>query len=120
MELIYGALALELLSAYLISQSVRQRADPKTTAFLLAVVFVILIMMAKPTAIWVFFYIALGLIASIIVSYWVSMNVISFREKRDTVYDVPYWFPLFFAQSFLVLHWVFQYISEHNLLESYD
>jgi hypothetical protein len=108
MESIYIALVALLVSAYVASSP---SMDPRTQAFVIATLLVVVALTIKTAPMWVFIYIALALISSLVVAYWVRNGILHFKPPvAHEILPVPLWLPVFFALGYLAVHQFYGFV----------
>jgi hypothetical protein len=107
MEAIYITLFAFLLSLYIVSQPT---TDARTKATFILIVFILNAMFLQTSMIWMFVYVALGIISAMVVSYWATKNIVHFTDPARPEYPVPYWLPVFFIHGFLAVHVFYTYV----------
>lgn len=114
MESVYIALFAFLLSIYIVSQPA---TDARTKTTWVIVVAALSALFLKLSAIWVFIYVALGLLSAMVVSYWASRGLLHFPEPAHRDYPVPLWLPAFFTLGFLTVHVFYAFVGTRMELE---
>ena len=108
MDHLYIVLVLTLISIYTIGES--RKADTRTTASIVAVIYIISCLLTNQSWTMVFLYVLIGFIVAIVWSYWVQKGIIAFH-KEDSYY-MPYWLPIWIAQFTLSLQLFLSYYHE--------
>lgn len=117
MKPVYIGLIGLLVALYFVSQP---RSDARTTAALAAIVIGVTAVFTQTSFLWVFVYVALGIISSLVVAYWASKNIVHFTDRYSRDYPIPIWAPFFFAQGFFAVHLLFAFLTKHRYLEMDD
>lgn len=114
METLYIILVITLISIYTIGESRKAKADARTTALFVAVFYILSCLLAKQSWTMSLMYLLLGTILAIVWSYWVQKGILAFH--KEDAYYMPYWLPIWIAQSILTLQLFISYF--HNYAPS--
>lgn len=102
MESFYYLLLLTIISVYIAGES--RQADPRTTLFLIAFIYVLSIVLLKDsmslTYVWIILLI--GVVFTLVWAYLIQKGTLAFHKKHHQIQYLPYWLPILIAQIILL------------------